>query len=53
MRLIKYFLKLKEEGEVGSGATTTGNIAQYQQKLSITRRITRGRTKVKKSKLLG
>lgn len=53
MRLIKYFLRLKEEGEVGGGATTTGNIAQYQPKLTMASRRTRGRIKVKKSKLLG
>lgn len=54
MRLLNFLLKIKEEGEVGSGATTTNNVAQYAPKLTMARRQTRRKTKtVRKSKLLG
>lgn len=52
MRLNKFLLKLKEEGE--TGGMTTGDVAQFAPKLSLASRSTRRRVKkVRKSKLFG
>jgi|GEM_PF-4292802 len=58
MRLLRFLQKLDEEGEgmseIGTGATTTGKIALYPQrlKLGITRREAFKNCKKKKKRLI-
>jgi hypothetical protein len=52
MRLNRFLLKLKEEGE--AGGITTGDVAQFAPKLTLASRSTRRRVrKIRKSKLFG
>jgi len=56
MRLLEYLKHINEEGEgggeVGSGATTTGNIAQYPQRLPFNTRRNAFLSKKKKKKVI-